>query len=103
MLPRLHKLKEASEILGVPQKTLRGEIRAGRLKCYRPTPSPNAPILLRESDLLAWLENHAGQRQLVPSMVVAAEAKRLSGDALRDEAGELRGGKGGRKKLEIRK
>lgn len=103
MLTRLHKLKEAAEILGVPQKTLRGEIRAGRLKCYRPTPSPNAPILLRESDLLAWLENHAGKRQLVPSMVMAAETKRLSGDALRDDAGESARGVGGYKKSENRK
>ena len=62
-LPRLLKLKEAAEQIGVTEVSLRREVRAGRLKCYRPRPSSNAPILLHPRDVLAWLDEHAGQRQ----------------------------------------
>jgi len=62
-LPKLLRLAEAAEQLGVPIKSLRREIRAGRLRCYRARPGSTAPILLKASDVLSWLEDHAGKRQ----------------------------------------
>ncbi len=62
-LPHLLRLAEAAKQLGVSIKTLRREISAGRLRCYRARPGSTAPILLKPADVLEWLEQHAGQRQ----------------------------------------
>ena len=60
---RLYKLAAISEQIGIPIKSLRREISAGRLRCYRARPGSTAPILLKPADVLEWLEQHAGQRQ----------------------------------------
>ncbi len=62
-LPHLLRLAEAAKQLGVSIKSLRREISAGRLRCYRARPGSTAPILLKPADVLEWLEQHAGQRQ----------------------------------------
>lgn len=66
-LARLLKLVEASELVGIPVKTLRAEVHAGRLRCFRARPSCNAPILLREADVNVWLETVCAARQLAPA------------------------------------
>lgn len=65
-LPRLLSLKEAAQLLGpqVSVKTLRREVLAGRLRCYRLRPGSNSRILLSETELARWLEEVAGKRQL---------------------------------------
>lgn len=65
-LPRLLRLADASEQTGIPVRTLRNEFRAGRLKGYR-APSSTAPILLRASDVLDWLDTHCAARTRVPA------------------------------------
>lgn len=67
-LPKLMTLKEAAEELGsaVTVKVLRAEVHAGSLRCVRLRPGRNAKIMLKEADLLEWLEEFASARQEVP-------------------------------------
>lgn len=64
--PKFKKLREVSEDLGIPIKSLRREIYAGRLRVFRARPSSNSPILISEEAVNDWLENYASQRQLTP-------------------------------------
>lgn len=66
VLPRLLTLAQAAQQLGANAsiKVLRAEVLAGRLKCYRLRPGPNAKILISETELARWLEEVAGKRQL---------------------------------------
>lgn len=66
ILPKLLTLAQAAQQLGTNAsiKVLRAEVHAGRLKCYRLRPGPNAKILISETELARWLEEVAGRRQL---------------------------------------
>ena len=66
-LPRFFTIKQIVAATGLPERALRSEIRAGRLRCFRAKPMPGTPVLLRWSDLEAWLDKYAGQRQRVPA------------------------------------
>jgi len=67
-LPKLYTLKEAVEAFGtkgVTIRSLRREINANRLKIYRSRPGRTAKILIREAELIRWLEEEAEVRQSV--------------------------------------
>ncbi|MCQ3950289.1 MAG: hypothetical protein DPW14_10785 [Planctomycetes bacterium] len=69
-LPKLYTLAEAVAAFGssgVSEKSLRREVHAGRLKAARTRAGHNAKILIREEDLLAWLDGVASRRSLVPA------------------------------------
>lgn len=65
-LPRLYTLKEAVAAFGstgLTVKSLRREVYAGRIKVVRSRPGRTAKILIREDELLRWLDEDASQRQ----------------------------------------
>jgi hypothetical protein len=67
-LPKLYTLKEAVEAFGsegITVRSLRREIYANRLKVIRSRPGRTARILIREDELLRWLDEEAGVRQFV--------------------------------------
>lgn len=76
-LPRLLTLAGAAEILGpgISESSLRREVHAGRLKAVRARPGTTAKILIREDDLLDWLETHAASRQYVTKEVRKGERR----------------------------
>ena len=70
-IPRIYTLKEAVEAFqsdGVTVKGLRAEVHALNLKSYRVSDSPNAKILVVEEDLLSWLYDVAGRRQVAAAV-----------------------------------
>lgn len=66
-MQKYFKLNEVEEQTGIPAKTLRKEVHAGRLRCIRARPGPRAPILISEDAFNEWLRRHAAKRQLAPS------------------------------------
>lgn len=65
-LPKLYTLKEIIEAFGssgVSIKSLRREIAAGRLAAVRTRPGRTAKLLVREDEILRWLDQDAGRRQ----------------------------------------
>lgn len=75
-LPKMFTLSEAAEWLRCSVCSLRAEIHVGRLRAFRVRPGCNAPLLLAESDLLAWLDQHASKRSNVLSPKATAEVLR---------------------------
>ena len=77
-LPKLMTLEQAAEALGgeIPASTLRAEVWAGNLRCFRARPGCSSPILLSEEDLFDWLEEHARKRQLALSPAEARAVNR---------------------------
>lgn len=74
-LPKLYTLREAVAAFssgGVTEKSLRREVYAGRLHAVRTRPGHNSKILIREEDLLGWLESCASKRQFAPVPVRAS-------------------------------
>lgn len=82
-IPKFFTLKEWAEAFGgrIPASTLRAEIHAGRMRCYRARPGCNAPILVSESEMERWLRDVAGQRQAALSPVQAKAAVEEAGHA----------------------
>lgn len=96
VLPNLLTLKMASEQFGQDERgrplvsvsVLRAEIRAGRLRCVRPTPGASSRILIDESELMRWLREVASRRQLGISPSDAAISRRAAAQV--DSATERR-------------
>lgn len=75
-IPKLLTLKEWAEFFEgrIPASTLRAEVHAGRMRCFRARPGCNAPILVSESEMERWLRDVAGKRQAALSPVQAKAA-----------------------------
>jgi hypothetical protein len=60
----LLSLKKAARALGddISERTLRREIKAGRLKAMRARPGANSKLLIRADWLDEWVEDCAGRR-----------------------------------------
>ena len=52
----------------ISDKSWRREIMAGRLKAIRARPSANAKLLVSETELQRWLDDHASKRAIIPSV-----------------------------------
>ena len=74
-LPKLKTLKqwEAHFEGCIPASTLRAEVLAGHIKAIRARASCNAPILISEAEMLRWLNDVAGRRQIALSPVEAGK------------------------------
>jgi hypothetical protein len=62
----------------IKASTLRAEVRAGRLKCYRARGSCTGKILLAPEDVADWLRNHAAGRQRVLSPSQTSKAMKAA-------------------------
>lgn len=62
-------LREWEEFFGgrIKARTLRSELRKGCIRAIRVTDSCNAPILISAKEMDLWLEEVAGNRQIVLS------------------------------------
>lgn len=76
-LPKLKTLKqwEAHFEGSIPVSTLRAEVKAGNLRAIRARASCNAPILISDVEMLRWLNDVAGCRQLALSPAEAHRAR----------------------------
>jgi len=63
---RIYSIREAAEAFNLPIWRLRKAAQSGELKASRPTPSPNAPLQFRDSDIRDYLAAQAGNRQRAP-------------------------------------
>jgi excisionase family DNA binding protein len=51
-------VREAADRLRISERTLRKYLKGGEVPHYRPTGKPKGKILLRWTDVEAWLEHH---------------------------------------------
>lgn len=56
-IPKLVGLIELAERWGVSAATLRRAVHAGKVPAYSLTPGRGSKLMLREDDVLAWLES----------------------------------------------
>ena len=76
--PNMKTLQEWEEFFErrIKARTLRDEIRRGRIRAIRVTARCNAPILISATEMDRWLNEVAGSRQLANSPTEVSEIRK---------------------------